>query len=342
MILGVITRLQIYEHILLDDYICAMNQDKEISHAIMRMAARHVADIMQTFPDIMEAMQTKTFRAVETGVHAKTLADWNRLGLLLSDRNPKKHHRFNLSEFVWVLLVDRMRAFNLPFDFIASFREECVQIQPLDLEALLSQPGYIEEMSKMIPGVPREWVTNFLSDPNSRTMLAALMKDDLPSLNLFDIMVMLTLFLGSSVSIIVDEKGQGTLFYPELLNIEVPGQPGVMDILSRTHISISLSEIVAKTLGTVPVEKVTDQLKLLSHEEAEVLQAVRAKGVKAVTVRLDDHGEVDFLELTTVQNADRGTRLLELMLREGYHDITVKTERGKVVHCENTRKIKFK
>jgi hypothetical protein len=33
---------------------------------------------------------------------------------------------------------------------------------------------------------------------------------------------------------------------------------------------------------------------------------------------------------------------LELMLREGYHDITVKTEKGKVVYCENTRKIKLK
>jgi hypothetical protein len=91
-----------------------------------------------------------------------------------------------------------------------------------------------------------------------------------------------------------------------------------------------------------PMEKVSEKLRLLSPEEAAVIEALRTQRLKSVTIRLNDGGEVDFLELTTVEHADRGTKLLELMVHEGYHEIRVKTEKGKVVYCENIRKIKLK
>jgi hypothetical protein len=100
--------------------------------------------------------------------------------------------------------------------------------------------------------------------------------------------------------------------------------------------------MVAKAMGIAPLEKLSGELSLLSEDEAKVLAALRGENLKSVTVRFDKKGHLDFLELVTDQKVDKGTRLLELILTNGYQDITVKTQKGQIIFCENKKKIKLK
>ena len=52
--------------------------------------------------EITAKLNEKPYRVVDTGIHAKILADWNRKGLLMVKPEANKMHRFSLTEFVWV------------------------------------------------------------------------------------------------------------------------------------------------------------------------------------------------------------------------------------------------
>ena len=51
---------------------------------------------------------------------------------------------------------------------------------------------------------------------------------------------------------------------------------------------------------------------------------------------------MEILEITKSEKVDKGVRLMEMMLKNGYQDIVVKTANGKIVQYENTRKLKLK
>jgi len=319
-----------------------MKKSITMGHATLDIAKRYAAEIQQKYPVIVEAMRNKVFRAVETGVHPKTIADWNRMGLLLAPRQRNKHHRFTMTEFVWILILDRMRGFNLSYELIAAFRMECIQPQSFSFDDILSQPSFVDQLSKALPDIPKDWLTGFFADTNSTGLLNDMLSKDFPIVSTLDTLILVTLFMESPVSIIMDDVGRGSVLYPELFRVEGLDASDLEKLLYSTHVSISLSEMVAKAMGAVPTQKLTGELKLLSDQEAKVLDVLREEGLRSVTVRFDGRGEMEFLELTSDQKVDKRARLLELMLTTGYQDITVKTQNGDVVFCQNTRKIKLK
>lgn len=294
--------------------------------------------ISEQLPDFFRAMLVKGFTAGETGIHPKTVADWNKMGLLVSPRVKNKHHRLTMTEFVWLLTLDRMKAYNLNYDIISRFHSEFVVAQEFDLFAVMRSPEGMEMIAKVMGDENKGVLEAMLADKEYQRTFA----QHAPPISAFHAMVMMAMLVEGPMCILMDHEGNAKFYCPDLVKDNPVLRDPMADMLIGTHFSIDLSEIVAQALGRAPMEKVSAKVQLLSTDEAEVIKALRTERIKSVTVRLNDGGEIDFLELTTVEHADRGTKLLELMFREGYHDITVKTEKGKVVYCENTRKIKLK
>ena len=72
------------------------------------------------------------------------------------------------------------------------------------------------------------------------------------------------------------------------------------------------------------------------------MEILREKNLTSVVIRFDDKDEIDLLEITNTPKVDKRSRLMELILMNGYQDITVKTQNGNIVSCKNTRKVKLK
>ncbi len=314
-----------------------MKEQLLLAQQIGQMLKDRVKEVENEHPDIFSAFCVKDFTAVETGIHPRILADWNKRGLLLAPRRENKHHRLSMTEFVWILTLDRMRAFGLSYEMIETVKSEFARAEDFNIETLLNSPEIMEVASTMLGESAPTALRVFLEEPEAMTFL----KNFMPTITALHGLVVLAFLSGEPFALHVDEKGQGLVLFPSLFGMEGIDRAELDRALFSTHFSISLSDMVAQALGKAPMEKVSGELKLLSAEEAAVIAALRTEKVKSVTVRMRDGGELDFLEMTTVEHADRGTRLLELMLRDGYHDINVKTARGKVVHCENTRKYRF-
>ncbi len=316
-----------------------MNQ--EFLTAYAQILQNCAAGISRDFPEVTAAMTKKPFRATETGVHPKLMADWNRKGLLIADHEKNKRHDFSLTEFVWIKMIEKMREYNFSLEFIRAFRNEVVAPVPIKVDSVLKSPEMRQAMVNMFPPEHQEKVGLMFSQPEMVEKLLAAIPQGMVS-NHLDGHIVFALLVKRPISFLIDQNGRGTVFSPVIFeHSDVDHQP-FFDMVARSHVSISLTEVLAEVLTIAPIEKVSGKLQFLTDSEALVFKALKEEDVLSVKVKFDDRGEMDLMEVTEGRAVDKGSRLMELILMNGYQNITIKTQKGAIVRCENTRKVKLK
>lgn len=317
-----------------------MDISKEHTELRQKWLDRYMQNITEQYPDLIAGMSEKPFTVVETGVRPKTIADWNGKGLLLSPRQERKHHRLSTSEFLWIKMIEKMRELNLPFTLIEKVKDGLVTPLEIDMMGLINSP-IVQDMIKTLGTEQRANLEKTLSDPKSRKELFADFPMDTSRLNQLDNVVLIALVTKQPVSLLIDTSGNALVLSPLFFDTEQGGQL-LIDMISNTHVNISVSEILAQVLTLAPVEKISEKLKLVTETEAQVLEALREKDLSSVMIRFDGKSEMDLLEVTKAGKMDKRARMMEVILQDGYQVITVKTAKGKIVQCENTRKLKLK
>jgi hypothetical protein len=213
---------------------------------------------------------------------------------------------------------------------------------PEELEEVMDLEYLFHSILKIEEGKNPERIREFLAQPGIKEQLMAQMPAGVRSGNRFETLVLFSLTLQTPISFLMDHSGKGIIFNPLMLVDGLYGKEETERIFTSSYVSISLTEVLAEVLMLSKVEILHGDLMLISDTEANVLQALREDGLLSVVVRFDKDHEMDFMEVKKLQKVEREARLLELILKAGYQDIIVKTQYGKVVRCENTRKIKLK
>jgi len=293
--------------------------------------------------ELRARLHGKPYKVIDTGIHPKILADWNRKDLLMVKPEPNKMHRFSLTEFVWVKFIEKMRAHNFPLTTIKAFKDDIIGTSILDhLDGIT--PSVLFDIMKDMDEIKEdpEDFRKFLHQVGTEKIVS----DMLPQLgisgNPLELFIMLSLFLQTPISFLIDHQGKWILFNPLMLNDGAYEKQDITDLFSRSFVSISLSEVLSEVLVLSDLEILNGQLMVISDMEANVLEALREDNLISVIVRFDKNNELDLMEVKKLHESEREARLMDMMLKDGYHDITVKTQDGKIVRCENTRKVKLK
>ena len=84
------------------------------------------------------------------------------------------------------------------------------------------------------------------------------------------------------------------------------------------------------------------KISLLSADESTVIQTIRDEKVTSVKITKDDSEEIDIIEEVRTGRVDKETRLMDLILSNGFQTIEIKTQNGTIVHCKNQIKNKVK
>jgi hypothetical protein len=84
--------------------------------------------------------------------------------------------------------------------------------------------------------------------------------------------------------------------------------------------------------------KQKNKLALLTQEEVKILEVINQENIKSVTIRYGQNSKIELLEVTKVQKIDKRARLLDFIMTHGYQEITIKTQDGEIVYCENKKK----
>jgi hypothetical protein len=84
------------------------------------------------------------------------------------------------------------------------------------------------------------------------------------------------------------------------------------------------------------------KLALLTEEEVKVLEILKQDNIKSATIKYGKNNRFELMEVVKIEKVDKGSRLLDFIMTNGYHDITIKTQNGEIVYCENKKKIMIK
>jgi DNA-binding transcriptional MerR regulator len=305
------------------------------------MLKPYLDNIAKSHPELVKAITEKPFTVVETDVHPKLVADWNKCGLLLAPRVERKHHRLSASEFLWIKMIEKLRQFSVSYAVIGKLKDELVTPLEFGVTDIIDDAQIMDVAIKVLGEQNRSIIEQGLADPKIRAEITSKFGKSAPALNYLDIIVLITLVTKQPISLILDEEEDVLIYSPIFFQTPLADE-FLSHLMHSTHLSISINALLAQVLTLAPIDKVSEKLSLVTEAEAKVLEGLREQNLSSVRIRFDNDGEMDLLELTKKEKVDERARLMELLLTKGYQQLVVNTQEGKVVHFENTRKLKLK
>ena len=311
-------------------------------NACLGLLQKNMDKVVERNPEMLELFAGQPFKVIDTGIHPKLIADWNRHGLLIKSPERNRMHRFSLSEMVWVKLIEKMRSYNVELDVIRKFKDENVVFERENLEQIFHDPGLKESIASLVNPSERKILDEFFSMNENVKKFLSTLPIDIFSINQLEGMILFCLMVKRPFSILLGENGEPFFFSPAFLEYPELDSKELLKVLSGSYVSISLTEVLAECIAVAPMEKISKEIRLVTDDEAAVLAALQEDGIQSLNIRFDRKGEMDLLEITKLEVVDKKARLMELILMNGYQDIKLKTEKGVLVTCQNTRKMKLK
>lgn len=277
---------------------------------------------------LSKIIHERRFSLKEVGVTYRWISHWHKKELLIGNYEEGKWRKFDLIEYVWLKMIIQMRNFNVSLETIKRIKNNL--IQEVSVSEMIDQETVLDIMIKLAKEENREQIKEVLKDQNVIDLFKS------QTINLFETLVMDIISLHNSFSIIISPTEVLPFKHSSLESIL--STPAYYEIFKGSYISISLSEILRDyMLGEHGISQ-KNRLALLSESEEHVLNAIRGDNLKSVIVKYGINQEIDFLEIVKVEKIDKRARLMDFIMTNGYQDITIKTQNGEIVYCENKRK----
>ena len=283
--------------------------------------------------DLEKKIKEKRFTVKDIGVGYRWIDHWNSKGLLIGNYEAKKWRKFNLIEFVWLKIIIKMREFNLDLDTVKSVKD----ILDLDITGDdimgMTDNSVMEIIPHIAPSNLESATRKLLKKKEVQEKIKQFSK------KLIEIFIMDILTLYNYHSILINPNG-------EILPVKYSYLEVYSDLIEfkklikKSYVSISITEILRDFI----IEKDIDlnnkkRIAILTEEESLVLKAIRQDGLKSVIVKFDNENKMNLLEEIKEKRIDKASRLFEMIMTKGYQDITIKTQNGEIVYCENKKKI---
>jgi DNA-binding transcriptional MerR regulator len=299
--------------------------DKQTARELDLVRSHH--DVLN-YDSLSRVLREKRFSLANVGVTYRWISHWYKMGILIGSYEDGKWKKFDLVEYVWLKMIIQMRKFNLSLEMIKRVKDNLVQEIPVS--EVLGVDEVMDALMKLANENKRDEIRKALQD---KDVVARLQSQ---TLNLFETLIMDVVSFHDSFSIFISSSQVVPVKHSSLENIA--SFSSFNTIFTGSFISISISEIVRDyMLGDLGIRH-KQKLVLLTDGEEQVLKALREDNLKSVTVRYGSNQEIDLLETTKIEKVDKRARLMDFIMANGYQDITIKTQNGEIVYCENKRK----
>jgi DNA-binding transcriptional MerR regulator len=281
---------------------------------------------------LQERIKEKKFTVKDLGVDYRWIDHWHAKGLLIGNYEERKWKKFNLVEYVWLKMIIKMREFNFGLDTIKSVKD----ILDVDytVNDFMKNSGIdlLDVIPKFAPSGKETNAKILLKD----TEVLENMKHF--SINLLELYIMDILTLYSYHSILINPNGEIIPIKYSYLEM-YSDKMEFKNFITKSYVSISITEILRDFI----IEKDIDfnnkkRLAILTEEESLVLNAIRRDDLKSVIIKFGNDSKMNLLEEIKEEKIDKASRLFEMIITKGYQDITIKTQNGEIVYCENKRK----
>jgi DNA-binding transcriptional MerR regulator len=268
-------------------------------------------------------------------VPARILNHWDKMELLLK-RNPLgATYSFSLAETFWIKLIQKLRAYNLPLELIKQLKDEL---------CLISQS---EDLLKS-----KDEIVNFFTSQGfslTKIELEQMFKsaEFIASLNSVNVTLLENILLDLILTrtdhrILINEQGEVFLFNKDRRNPDEDYNQSMNQFMSNTYLSISLFEIIKELIADLGEDECSENQNILTKDEAIVLKLLKQDDITKIEISFNDTTKkAETIKVTQSNSVDNLNRIQDLIIRNGYQDISISTQKGKVVKCTNTIKHKL-
>ncbi len=290
--------------------------------------------LMETY-DAFEAVSERFIKSTELGISPRLLSYYKTQGLMFKQTAYEKHEHlvFNFVEYVWFQIVLDLRKFDIGLSIVKEVRELLDTSVPFD--EFMGEARYSKKLLKMIPDEVREEFLEVIhSDVDWKEVEAQV------PMNLLSLMLVEAIVKRKHMGLMVSLDSQ---VYPFSLEdaSELNRDDSLRRFLEKTFVSVSITEIIKRFIENFSPKISSDKLMLLDEREAQVISILHEQNVESLTVHLDDKNVIQLIEAQEIYNKlDKESRLVDLIIKNGYQTIELKTQEGRIVQCKNIRKIK--
>jgi hypothetical protein len=268
-------------------------------------------------------------------IPARILNHWDKMDLLIN-RNPTgATYSFNLAESFWLKLIQKLRAYNLPLDLIKQLKEELC-ILPKAEELANIDDNAVDFMISQDNTLTRKDIENIYKSANFLEFVSKIRPTILEN-------ILLELILTrSDLRILINENGEIILFNYERSNPNEDYNQKLSEFLGKTYLSISLFDIIKDLIKFLGEDECSEHQNILSKDEAMILKLLKQDDISKIEINFNDKTKkAETIKVTKNNSVNNFSRVQDLILRNGYQDISIKTQKGKIVQCTNTTKYKL-
>ncbi|MEI8224493.1 MAG: MerR family transcriptional regulator [Bacteroidota bacterium] len=281
---------------------------------------------------LQKRIKEKKFTVQDIGVDYRWIDHWHSKGLLIGNYEDRKWRKFNLIEYVWLKMIIKMRGFNLSLETVKSVKDKLdIDITGDDLMKM-SENSLMEIIPQIAPSDLESAARDLLREKEVQEKIM------LTRINLIELFIMDILTLYSYYSILINPDGEIIPIkysYLELYSDKMEFK----NFITKSYVSISITEILRDFIEEKDIDlNNKKRLAILTEEESMVLKAIRQDDLKSVIIKFDNDNKMNLLEEIKEERIDKASRLFEMIMTKGYQDITIKTQNGEIVYCENKRK----
>jgi len=296
-------------------------------------AGRYHKQVLK-IPELCLELSERMFLKTQIDVVYTDFVNWERNNLLFvdSDVEKGKWKKLNYFEYVWVKLVEQLRSYGFTYKAILTLKEKMFQnMNDKDFFDYMKKKSayFIENTGNQLTE------EHFENKPLEGVYIPA-----------FYGILLNAIVNGDKMSILVsqDDPSELKVISSTLLKdyAHFGVEDDVSDILSKTHISISLSDIIAKFLvegeGAFKQRRTT----ILSEEEHNLLKVIRNKpeSLKSIKIKYQNQ-KADLIEVSSLKKVELESRLMDHIQKGAYLNIEIVTDQSGIIRFENTKKIKL-
>jgi DNA-binding transcriptional MerR regulator len=288
--------------------------------------------LAEMFPDILESISIPKFSISDIGLNSRVINNWEKKGLFLKDHDPRKRRKFDLIDAVWMKMIQKMRRFEISLNTIGKVKES------LESEVTVDESNR-ETVEKTVIAMfgddKKELASVFMKTEEYKRMLGNM------KVNILQMIVLDIIALKNRYSLLINQDGESIPFKHTLLETFI-NEFNEKPFFNETFLSISINEMLVELIGELDTDD-SMRLCLLTKEEAVVVQCIKEEGVKSIEIQLSkgEYKQPVRLVLTKEEIIKDNKRVNEILLNQGYEDIIMKTEKGKIVHFERKEKRKL-
>ena len=283
----------------------------------------------------LDSIRLPKYKREVVDIPARILNHWDKMELMINKNPGGATYSFSLVEAFWLKLIQKLRVYNLPLNLIKQLKLELCKVRNAeDFQSIDKLDA--ELLASMSKSLTRAEIEKVLKSTEFRDMLNKMKPTVLESI-LLDLIIM-----RYDIRMLFNEMGEMFLFNNERPYNNDTDLKKLKVFLGKSYLNVSLFDIIKDLIKFLGEDECSASHNILSEEEAKVLKHLRQDDVSRIEIIFDKEKKIiETIKVTKKSSVSNFSRIQDLILRNGYQDIIIKTQNGIVAKCESTTKYKL-